>query len=167
MKKNIISIAAILIALLSVSVVRAQNPKISNPDKATVKLSSHYITDVAGNTSLQICVDNCRVTGLGNASSVAASLTTVGTADVDCRNGGVDQGPVPGQSFNTTGGAVTLTAKNGVLIVSGVCVTIGGKCKNSGARWTSTISNVDLTDLYLTLNGSQVSLKDYIGQLNL
>lgn len=167
MKNYLSSIAIMLIALFSVNTLHAQNPKISNPDKATVKLSAHYNTDAAGNTSLSICVDYCRVTGLGNASAVAASLTAVGTADIECFNGGVDQGPVPGQSFSTTGGAVSLTAKNGVLIVSGVCVTISGKCKSNGARWTSAVSNVDLSDLYLTLNGSQVSLKDFIYQLDL
>lgn len=167
MKKSILSIALAAIALFSVSVVNAQNPKISNPDKATVRISGSYSTDASGNVTYTLCVDNARCTGLGNASTVVASLTAVGTADGTCSNHGQPDRSIPGQSFNATGGNVTLTAKNGVLTVTGVCTTIGGSCKPNGFDWTSKISNVQITDLYLTLNGSRVSLNDYISQLGL
>jgi hypothetical protein len=167
MKNSILSLAIATIALFSVNTAIAQNPKISNPDKATVRISGSYNTDAAGNVTYTVCVDNARCTGLGNASSVEAFLTVVGTADGTCSNHGQPDRTIPGQSFTTAGGKVTLTASNGVLIVSGVCATIGGQCKPNGFDWTSKVSNVKITDLFLTLNGSKVSLKDYISQLGL
>jgi hypothetical protein len=169
--KSILSSVFALVALFSVSTTVAQkaNPKISNPDKDDVRISCSY-----SGGSYTICVDYARITGLGNASSVEASLTAVAKADVYCYSRGQqkkeDAKFIPGQSTTATGNTVTLQASNGVLVIQGcsVSVTISGSCKNTNDSngFTSEVTNVQVSDLYLTLNGSKVSLKDYISQLD-
>jgi hypothetical protein len=170
--KSILSLAFALAALFSVNTVSAQkaNPKISNPDKADVRITGTYQTD----GSYKICVEFCRITGLGDASTVEASLTCVATADVSCYNKGQQkQDPakvIPGQSSTTTGDAVPLQAKNGNLILEhcSVSVTIAGDCKNTNDTngFLSEVANVNVSDLFLTLNGKTVSLQEFINQLD-
>lgn len=171
MKNSILSILIASIAIFSVNTVNAQNPKISNPDKATVDLSCSYNDD----GSYTVAIKFLRLTGLGNATSAAASLTVTATADVSCYNQGqLKQGEpvksIPGQSSTATGPTVTLTPKNGVLIIQN-CVlraSIVGDCKNTNDKngFESEVTNVNISDLFITINGSKVSLKDYISQLD-
>lgn len=171
MKKLVLCSVFALAALFSVNVVTAQNPKISKPDQSTVDLSCTYNAD----GSYTICIEYCRITGLGNASSVEANLTCEATADVSCYNQGqLKQGDpvksIPGQSSTTSGATKTLQAKNGVLIIQNceVSVTIQGDCKNTNPNngFESAVTNVDVSNLYLTLNGQRVSLRNFINQLN-
>jgi hypothetical protein len=166
--KSILNLAFALVALFSVSTVSAQNPKISNPDKDDVRISCSYV-----NGDYKICIDYIRITGLGDASSVSASLTASATADVLCYNNGQNKQDspksIPGQKSTAHGNDVQLTASNGVLILKNcsVSVTISGDCKTAGGNgWTSEVSNVDVSNLYLTLNGKTVSLSSYIYQLD-
>lgn len=170
MKNKILSILIASIFILSSETVEAQNPKISNPDKATVDLSCSY-----DDGSYTVAIKYLRLTGLGNATSVTAQLTVTATADVSCYNSGqLKQGePVksmPGQSSTASGNEVTLTPKNGVLILQNcvVSTSIVGDCKNSNTNngFESAVTNVDVSDLYITINGSQVSLRNYISQLD-
>lgn len=169
--KSILNLAFVFAALFSVSTATAQkaNPKISKPDQADVRISCTYNS----NGTFTICVDYCRITGLGNATSVAATLTTSCTADVSCYNRGQeDKDPVkfmPGQASTAQGNTVYLTPDNGNLIIQNCAVstTISGDCKNTNDTngFSSVVRNVLTSDLWLTLNGSTVSLKDYINQL--
>jgi hypothetical protein len=167
MRSITISFLLALIAIFSFNAAVAQkaNPKISNPDQGDVRISAN---EIAG--GYRICIDYVRITGLGNATSVAASLTVVATADVTCLSPGQvgrdDPNPSPGQSVGGTGETQYLQASNGVLIIQGcsVYVDILGSCKNKN-QTVSGITNVNVTDLYLTLNGKRVSLNDYLDQL--
>jgi hypothetical protein len=170
MKKVILSSAIALIALLSANTVNAQNPKISNPDKATVDISCSYNDD----GSYTVAIKYLRLTGLGNATSATATLTVTATADVNCYNKGQLKQDVvksiPGQSSTASGKEVFLTPKNGVLIIQNciVSASIVGNCKNTNDKngFESEVTNVDVSDLFITINGSKVSLKDYISQLD-
>ena len=171
MKKFIVSSVIAFLALLCINTAVAQNPKISNPDKLTVDLSCEYNQD----GSYTVAIKYLRLTGLGNATSVAASLTVNATADVSCYNQGqLKQGePVksmPGQSSTATGPTVTLTPRNGVLIIEN-CVlsaSIVGNCKNTNTQngFESEVANVNINDLYININGKTVSLRSYISQLD-
>jgi len=170
MKNNILNLAFAFIALFGITTVNAQNPKISNPDKATVDLSCQYNSD----GSYTVAIKYLRLTGLGNATSAAASLTVTATADVSCYNRGQQKQDepktIPGQSNTATGPIVTLTPKNGVLIIQNCTVraSIVGNCKNTNTTngFESKVENVDVSDLFITINGKQVSLKDYLSQLD-
>ena len=171
MKRNILNIAIALIALFSVNAAIAQNPKISNPDKATVDLSCSYNED----GSYTVAIKFLRLTGLGNATSATAKLTVTATADVSCFNSGqLKQGEpvktIPGQSSTASGKDIELIPKNGVLIIENclVSASIVGDCKNTNTKngFESEVANVDVSDLFITINGSKVSLKDYINQLD-
>jgi hypothetical protein len=169
--KNLLSLAFAFVAMFSVSTTFAQNPKISNPDKATVDLSCEYNND----GSYTVAIKYLRLTGLGNATSATASLTVVATADVNCYNQGqLKQGDpvksIPGQKSTTTGDDITLAPKNGVLILENcvVRVNIAGDCKNTNPNngFESEVLNVVISNLYVTINGKDVSLRDYISQLS-
>ncbi len=168
MKARILSFALVLIALFSFESAFAQkaNPKISNPDKNDVRISARSIDG-----GYRICIDYVRITGLGNASSVAASLTVAATADVTCLSPGQvgrdNPNPSPGQSIGATGDTEYLTASNGNLVIQGcsVYVDIVGSCKNKN-QTVAGISNVNVSNIYLTLNGKTVSLNEYRDQLN-
>lgn len=172
MKTRIISLAIALIALFTFGNAFAQkaNPKVNNPDKEDVLLS-----DIYSDGSYTICIDNARITGAGNSTSVSAFLEAVGTADVLCYNNGQnkkeDPSYMPGQTFKATGNTVNLGApdSNGNIIITAddhVCVTISGSCKNAkgGFGWTSEVSNVDITKLTLYINGKPVDMTEYLNK---
>lgn len=161
MKKIFLSTALLAATLLSVQFVAAQ--KISNPDQKTVRLSDTQLPAA----SYSVCVDYCRVTGCGNASSVTAQLVAEGTFTSSCKNGGNDTGPIPGQTLKVTGPSQTFSATNGNIIIQNLCATVTGGCKSQGGSgWTSTISDVNITNLYMLINGAQVSLNNFLSQLS-
>jgi hypothetical protein len=156
-------IALLMVVGFNNAFAQKANPHINSSDEDKVYITGDYVTDAAGNTSYTLCVEYCLVKGIGNATSVTAYLVTEGTADTECRNGGNDAGPIPGQSFKTTSPSRTFdVTTNGQVEITHLCVTINAGCKTKGGKdWTSTVANVDITSLILMINGKPVDLSDY------
>jgi hypothetical protein len=162
MKNIILKSVVALVALLYINILSAQSVKISNPDKKDVVLTESALPA----HTYSVCVGYCRVTGVGDASSVTAKLVIEGTFDSHCFNGGADSGPIPGQKFSVQGPTQTFSATNGNVIIQNLCASVTAGCKTQGGSgWTSEISSVSISNLYLLINNKQVSLNEFLGQI--
>lgn len=160
MKSILLSLSVILISLFSVNTATAQAVKFHNTEPPTG--SSSFILNGA-NTDFQFCVSGI-LYGCGNASSVTAYLVVSGTATTLCYNKGngtgQEGGAVPGQTnFTSQSPAQTFDATNGHASFS-LCTSVGGSCKGGGMDHYE-VTDVDITDAYLVVNGKKVSLKGY------
>jgi hypothetical protein len=147
--------------LLSINTVSAQAVKFHAKEPPTVTVLPIQNGD---NTDFRICVSGT-LYGCGNASSVAASLQVEGTASSLCFNKGngtgQDNGAVPGQSgFIASSPTLTFAATNGSATFS-LCVTIGGSCKGGGMDHYE-VTDVDLSNAFLVVNGKNVSLRSFL-----
>lgn len=162
MKNIILSSLFALVALFYINSASAQAVKISNPDRKDVVLNESALPAA----TCSVCVGYCRVSGLGDASSVTAKLIVEGTFDSHCFNGGADSGPIPGQKFSVQGPSQTFSATNGNIIIQNLCASVAGACKSQGGSgWTSEISSTTITNLYLLINNKQVSLNEFLSQI--
>ncbi len=162
--KSILTLALALVALFNVNVASAQNPHINPSDKTNVRISDTQLPAA----TYSVCVDFARITGCGNATSVTAQLVAEGTISASCFNGGNDPGPVPGQSFSSKSAKVTFTPDaNGSITITGLCTAPIGGCKTKGGSgWTSVVHDANVTNLYLIINNKQVSLNEFLNQIN-
>ena len=164
MKSVLLSLSALIVTLLSINSVSAQSVKFHLKDPPTINIST--IEDQQGNISFRVCISGT-VYGCGNASSIDASFSLSGTADVLCfckGNGtGQESGSVPGQNnFSVSSPRLTFNATNGHADFS-LCVTIGGSCKGGGMDHFE-VTNVDLLSGILRVNNKDVDLTSFLNQ---
>jgi len=161
MKSVLLSLSALFVTLLSINSVSAQAVKFHLKDAPNITA----VSVLSGkNTDFQICVSGT-LYGCGNASSVDASFEVAGTASILCfvkGNGtGQEDNSVPGQnSFTSSSPTLTFDATNGHASFS-LCVTISGSCKGGGLDHYE-VTDVDLSDAFLVVNGKKVSLKSFL-----
>jgi hypothetical protein len=161
MKSVLLSLSALFVTLVSINTATAQAVKFHAKEPPTVTLQPVL---QGNNIVFQICVSGT-LYGVGNASSVDASLQVAGTASTLCFNKGEgtgqEGGAVPGQSsFTVSSPTLTFAATNGSATFS-LCVTIGGSCKGAGMDHFE-VTDVDLSDAFLVVNGKNVSLRSFI-----
>jgi hypothetical protein len=161
MKSVLLSLSALLVTLLSINSVSAQSVKFHAKEPPTITIQPVFD---GANINFQICVSGT-VYGVGDASSVTASLDARGTADVLCfvkGNGtGQEGGSVPGQNnFSVSSPTLTFSATNGHATFS-LCVTIGGSCKGGGMDHYE-VTDLSLSALSLLVNGVSVNLTRFL-----
>jgi hypothetical protein len=167
MKARILSLAFVLMALFCFGDVYAQqkkaNPKI-NTSQGDPDLSGALSAD---ESSFDVCIEYLRLTGLGNASSVEATLSIEGTATVCCINPGqekqTDPKCTPGQKLTATGDPVFLDVTNGNVIITsadGVCASLIGNCKNQ-KNFDATLEGATITKVTLRVQNTDIDLTDW------
>jgi hypothetical protein len=161
MKSVLLSLSALFITLISINTANAQAVKFHRDEPPLIVNTSQFSSP---NTNWQLCASGT-LYGVGNASSVQASLVLVGTASTLCFNKGngtgQEGGAVPGQSsFTVQSPTLTFDAENGHFTFN-ICVTITGSCKGGGMEHYE-VTDVDFSDAYLLVNGKKVSLKSFL-----
>lgn len=167
--KNVLRIFLFLvIAILGYTAVQAQAVKFHLKEPPSIL--QNYIQSIAGydkNGSAIYNIDfnvNCSGTlyGCGNASSVSAYFIAEGTATTICFNGGNDPGPVPGQTnFKIQSETKTFDATNGHAYFN-LDASLFGSCKGGGNDWHHEVTNVNISTLYVVVNGVKVDLTKYL-----